>query len=357
MSNSVASGSVAARPALSYPVGRIPAPGEAIEVASGVRWMRMPLPSSLDHINVWAIDDGDGCALVDTGIRSSATMDAWRQLLRSGPAPWRPTRVLVTHMHYDHVGMAGWLVREFSVQLWMTRLEYLYCRVLVSDTGREAPDDATAFYHRAGWGHEAIGGYRVLFGKFGQHIHPLPDSYRRLQDGEEIRIGRHMWRVIVGAGHSPEHACFYCPELRLLISGDQVLPRISSNVSVYPMEPDADPMAQWLDSLDKLQRDVPGDVLVLPAHNECFRGLHARIDALRAGQARAFDRLRRSLREQPRRAIDVFPALFGRGIGQHELSQLVMATGESVACLNHLVRRSEAAYSVDESGVAWYRCA
>jgi len=187
-------------------------------------------------------------------------------------------------------------------------------------------------------------------------IHPLPDSFHRLRDGDELRIGAHLWRVVTGSGHSPEHACLYCPELKVLISGDQVLPRISSNVSVNPTEPDADPMSDWLASLAKLKREVPDDVLVLPSHNECFRGLHARLDALASGQEKALLRLRRSLQER-KRAIDVFGALFARPIGENDVALLGMATGESVACLNHLVRRGEASRELDADGVAWYRIA
>ncbi len=152
--------------------------------------------------------------------------------------------------------MAGWLTRKFDCALWMTRLEYLTCRVLVADTGREPPKDGVAFYRRAGWDEEALEGYRARFGGFGKLTHALPDSFQRLQDGEVLRIGGNAWRVITGNGHSPEHACLYCPALKLLISGDQVLPRISSNVSVFPTEPDADPMGDWLASLDKLQARV-----------------------------------------------------------------------------------------------------
>ena len=226
---------------------------------------------------------------------------------------------------------------------------------MVSDTGREAPPDAIEFYRRAGWSDAAIETYRARFGNFGKHIHALPDSYRRLHDGEELRIGAHTWRVVVGNGHSPEHACLYCPDLKVLISGDQVLPRISSNVSVYPIEPDADPMADWLASLAKLKREVPDDVLVLPSHNECFRGLHARIDALRARPANARSTgCARSLQE-PQRAIDVFGALFARRIDEADVPLLGMATGESLACLNHLMHRGEVVRELDDAGVAWYR--
>jgi glyoxylase-like metal-dependent hydrolase (beta-lactamase superfamily II) len=313
----------------------------------------MPLPYALNHINLWALDDGDGWAIVDTGVRNEETVLVWRELFANSPDRRPLTRVFVTHMHPDHVGMAGWMTRKFGVRLWMTRLEYLTCRVMVSDSGREAPDDAIAFFVRAGWSAPAIETYRARFGNFGKHIHALPDSYRRLHDGEKLVIGSRTWRVIVGSGHSPEHACLYCPELKLLISGDQILPRISSNVSVHPTEPDADPMSDWLASLQKIRREVPDDVLVLPAHNECFRGLHLRIDALARGQEAALDRLRRTLVE-PKRVVDVFGTLFSRSIGEADVPLLGMATGEAIACLNHLMHRGLVTRDVDGDGVAWY---
>lgn len=333
-----------ARAPLDYPFGKtVPEPGRAMEVAPGLLWIRMPLPYALNHINLYAIDDGAaGWAVVDTGTRTEAVAAAWRELFAQSPDGRPISRVFVTHLHPDHVGMAGWLTRKFGVRLWMTRQEYLHCRVMVGDTGREAPDDAIDFYRRAGWDEAAIETYRARFGNFGKHIHPLPDSYRRLQDGQVLRIGAHDWRVIVGNGHSPEHACLHCADLKLLVSGDQVLPRISSNVSVYPLEPDADPLADWLGSLDKLEREVPDDVLVLPSHNEPFRGLHRRIGALRRGQHTALARLRRTLGEGPKRAVDVFPSLFGRPIPMTDVPLLGMATGESLACLNWLAARGEA---------------
>jgi glyoxylase-like metal-dependent hydrolase (beta-lactamase superfamily II) len=342
------------RAPLVYPFDAPPARGDTLEVAPGVLWIRMPLPFRLDHINLWALADDDGWTVVDTGVRNEESIATWRALFARSPDGGPIKRVIVTHMHPDHVGMAGWLTRKFDCRLWMTRLEYLNCRALVADTGREAPADALAFYRRAGWSDAATESYKTRFGDFGKLIYALPDSYRRIHDGELLRIGDHDWRVIVGSGHCPEHACLYCEELKLLISGDQVLPRISSNVSVYPMEPDANPMAEWLASLDKIEREVPDDVLVLPSHNDCFRGLHARIAHLRQGQHAALERLRQQL-QAPCRAVDVFGALFGRPIAETNVPLLGMATGESLACLNHLVARGAARCDLDADGVAWYQ--
>ncbi len=349
---------------LSYPCGGPPAAGSVQEVAPGVLWLRMPLPFSLNHINLWAIADqdeqGPGWAIVDTGVKTPEALAVWRQLIATdGPLAdtkqgARLTRIICTHMHPDHVGMAGWLTRKFQCRLWMTRLEYLTCRTLATDTGREAPDDAIRFYSQVGWPEEALDVYRARFGGFGKYLHALPDSFRRLTDGETITIGANDWRVIVGRGHSPEHACLVSDGLGVLISGDQVLPKISSNVSVFPTEPDADPLGEWLESIAHLRATLGDHLLVLPAHGEPFLGLHARLDRLAAGHDRGLQRLRRSLAESPKRAIDVFGALFARPIdGRGEL--LGMATGESLAHINYLVARGEAMCELGEDGVRRYR--
>src|SRR5690606_8606933 len=210
------------------------------------------------------------------------------------------------------------------------------------------------FYRQAGWDSDALEHYRARFGSFGKMMHALPDSYRRIEDEEYITIGAHRWQVVVGNGHSPEHACLYCADLKILISGDQVLPRISSNVSVFPTEPDADPLGDWIASLGKIKSAVPNDVLVLPAHNEPFYGLHERLDYLLSSQLRALDRLRAAL-QQPKRAMDVFSTLFARKITPEDHHLLGLATGESVAHLNYLTRRGEAVSEIGEDGVAWYR--
>jgi glyoxylase-like metal-dependent hydrolase (beta-lactamase superfamily II) len=348
------------RPTLDYPCGPPPAAGCAREVAPGVMWIRMPMPFALDHINLWAIADADDggrrtWAIVDTGLQTVETAAAWRGLLGDGGtlggAP--VGRVLVTHMHPDHVGMAGWLTRRYDCRLWMTRLEYLTCRVLAADTGREAPDDGIRFYRRAGWSDDELENYRARFGGFGKMIHALPDSVRRLHDGEVLRIGGREWQVVVGQGHSPEHACLHCPQAKLLVSGDQVLPRISSNVSVFPTEPEADPLGEWIASIARLRERVSDDVLVLPAHGEPFRGLHARLDHLAAGHAKSLARLHDALAE-PKRVVDCFGALFARPITA-EPHLLNLATGETIAHLNHLLRRGDAVLDRVEDGVAWYR--
>jgi glyoxylase-like metal-dependent hydrolase (beta-lactamase superfamily II) len=345
------SGATPPTDALNYPLGVAPSEGEAVEVVPGVLWLRMRLPLALNHINLWALEDGEGWTLVDTGMQTEDTVAAWQAVL-AGPMAGRPVkRVICTHMHPDHIGMAGWLTRRFDCSLWISRLEYLTCRTLVADTGREAPPDAIRFYRAAGWDSEALERYKTRFGGFGKMVHALPDSYRRIAAGDEILIGGRSWLVVVGRGHSPEHACLYCPQLRLLISGDQVLPRITSNVSVFPTEPDADPLSDWLESLASVASAVPDEVLVLPSHNDPFHGLHARIQQLIDGHEQALLRLHETLLE-PKTASDVFHLLFRRRIGSEVLA---MATGESIAHLNCLMRRGHVTREIDRSGVMWYR--
>lgn len=336
---------------LVYPHEIPPEPGEAIEVADGVLWLRQPLPFQLDHINVWALRDHDGWTLVDTGVRMKAAMEVWEQAF-AGPLGGAPVkRVICTHMHPDHCGLAGWLVEKFDCRLWMTRLEYITCRMLAADTGKEAPEDGERFYRAIGWSEAQIAGWRARFGGFGKAIHHMPESYRRIEDGQFIEIDGKAWRVVMGNGHSPEHACLFREEGKVMISGDQVLPRISSNVSVWPTEPDADPLTDWLDSLAKLERELPADALVLPSHGLPFLGLHERTRALTRGHERSLERLMRLLKE-PKRAIDTFGSLFARPVGDDMMG---MATGESLAHLNCLKGRGLAYAAPDEHGVLWWR--
>lgn len=261
---------------LTYPFEGHPLPGEAVEVAPGVLWLRQAVPGGVNHVNVWALADDEGWTLVDTGIQTKDTAASWQNAFAGALAGRRVSRVVCTHMHPDHIGMAGWITRRFDCPLWITRLEYVTCRMLTSEAGREAPADAVRFYHAAGWERESIEDYKAHYGALGEGVYALPDSYRRVTDGDELEIGGRIWQAVVGRGHSPEHLCLYCPELAVMISGDQVLPRISSNVSVYPDEPEANPLADWLASIAALSHRVPDAALVLPSHNEPFRGLHAR---------------------------------------------------------------------------------
>ena len=335
---------------LTYPLGRRgPEPGELIEIAPGVGWARLPVPGSLKHINVWVLDDGDGVALVDTGLDIAPSREAWEALF-AGPLLGRPvTRIIVTHFHPDHIGLAGWLTDRFGAALWMTREEWLFARMLTSDIRDAPPAEALAYWRAAGWSQERIETEQAKgWGRFASVVSPVPVSFVRMRDGDAFDIGGRQWRVLVGSGHCPEHACLVDESACVMIAGDQVLPRITSNVSLSLSEPMADPLGDWLTSIEKLKA-LPADLLVLPSHGEPFTGLHARLDALRDGHLGRLDALHEHLRE-PRRAVDCFPILFGRAIDD---SILGLATGEAMAHLRRLEVERRAEREVRD-GTIWF---
>lgn len=337
---------------LIYPFGeRAPGLGEIIEVAPGVRWGRLPLFEPLGHINVWALDDGDGIALVDTGIGTARCRETWDAML-SGPLAGKPvTRIIATHMHPDHVGLAGWLADRFGTQLWMTRTEYLMARLLAADVRDEPPPEAFALWRGAGWPEEVIEAERARgWGRFAKAVDPLPLGHVRVRDGDVLEIGG-RWQVIVGSGHSPEHLCLVDHGRKVMIAGDQVLPRISSNISLSLTEPEGDPLGEWLDSIARFRAVLPDDLLVLPAHGSPFRGLHPRLDALAQGHRKQLDRLAAKLAEAPARAVDCFTSLFARKI---DAGLYGLATGETLAHLRRL-ERTDRAVREERYGVWWWR--
>jgi glyoxylase-like metal-dependent hydrolase (beta-lactamase superfamily II) len=341
-------------PADPVPAARPPAPesGQSLQVASGVHWVRLPLPFAPGHVNTWVLDDGDGWTIVDTGLETEEAVLAWQGLFATTFSAKPVLRVVCTHMHPDHAGLAGWLTRRWGCALWMSAQEYLLCRALLMDVEREPVEDGVQFYRRAGLGERAPGVYRERFGLYRIGFSALPQSYRRVRAGEALPIGGSDWRVLMGAGHSPEHACLWDGQRGLFISGDQVLPRYWSNVAVLPIEPGADPLTDWIESLLRIRRTVPDDVMILPSHGEPFTGLHARIDALVQGHEKRLLALLRAL-SNPKRAADVLEALFPWPIRGD--TSLGMAIGESVAHLTWLVRHGMAVGRCDDDGIEWYQ--
>ncbi|HEX8061770.1 MAG TPA: MBL fold metallo-hydrolase [Allosphingosinicella sp.] len=338
---------------LTYPLGRrTPAQGELVGLADGVGWARLPIPGSLKHINIWVLEDGEGVALVDTGLDIPPCREAWEALF-SGPLAGRAvTRVICTHFHPDHLGLAGWLTERFEVPLWMTRGEWLFGRLLASDVRDAPPKEAVAHWRAAGWDEARIEAEAEKgWGRFASVVSPVPVAFVRIQEGDRIDIGARTWRVLIGSGHCPEHACLIDDDAGLMIAGDQVLPRITSNVSLSVSEPEADPLGEWLVSIEKL-KGLPDSLLVLPSHGEPFIGLHARLDALAFGHRDRLDALHVKLAE-PRRAVDCFGVLFARQIDD---SMLGLATGEALAHLRRLEVEGRALREALD-GVHWYRAA
>lgn len=340
------------RAGLTYPWGdRGPTGGQTMDIAPGIRWARIPMPGSLGHVNTWLLDDGDDVAIVDTGLCLAICSDGWKALMDQDLAGQRASRIICTHMHPDHIGLAGWLAKKYDAPIWMTRGEMLTARFILSDTSETVPDEVIQQWQLAGWTQEQVDVSKSSgWGKFGATVYPLPRGYVRMVDQQILDMGVHQWRVVVGSGHSPEHACLWNEKEGVLVSGDQVLPRISSNVSVSVTEPDADPLGEWLDSIDKLLATVPADVITCPAHGEPFKGLHIRLRALRDEHRMRLYHLAEAIAEKPMRAVDSFAYLFNREItGDH----LNLATGEALAHLKRLELEGRVRPEL-ENGVIWY---
>lgn len=314
-----------------YPFAAI-AEGETLEVADGVHWVRMPLPFGLDHVNLWLLEDGDGWTALDCGYNTAATRAMWTRALDAiagGRGPWR---VICTHFHPDHMGLAGWFAEVHGSRLWATWSEWMQAHVaagrrLTHDFGRWA-----GFFAENGAPAEMVEGFGRFVERHAEPWHRLPGTVRRISDGEEIGIGGRAWRVITGGGHTHEHASLWCAELGILVSGDQILPRISPNVTVWCAEPDGDPLADYLASLARFE-GLPADALVLPSHDHPFRGLHGRIDDLR-GHHEARLEAALSACAEPRTADGAIPFLFSHGV---DPDAYAFAIGESLAHLNRLV--------------------
>lgn len=345
-------GAVEKPAALSFLVDEAPDVGSAYEIAKGVYWVRMGLPmTGLDHINLWVLKDKDSWMVVDTGLATRDSKAIWKKHF-GGFMKGRPvSRVLCTHLHPDHTGLAGWMCEEFGAPLLMTRGEYFLCRLMVADTGQPAPKAGIVFYQKAGLTPEQIELYKMRFGGFGKAVSPLPHNYDRLVDGELGMINGKEWRIVTGAGHSPEHACLWSPELKICMTGDQLLPNISSNVSVWPTEPEANPLEDWISSCHKLKRILPDDTLILPAHGLPFRGAHRRLDKLILHHEKALDRLH-AFCETPRLATEVYSVLFRRKIND---SNRLLAVGESIAHLNCLKKRGRVKRRLNDAGQFVYR--
>jgi glyoxylase-like metal-dependent hydrolase (beta-lactamase superfamily II) len=322
---------------LDYPLGdTLPAIGAVHELVPGLGWLRMPLPFALDHINLWlAQDEIDGVAgwsAVDCGVATDATRDAWEQVFDDGMQGAPLLRVIATHCHPDHIGLSDWLCQRFGAPFWITTGEYGFGRMMSAALPGVDGTAAIPHFQRHGLAGDALlAQMQTRRNYFPSLVPAVPQSYTRMQDGQQIAIGAQHWRVITGFGHSPEHAALYCEALGVLISGDMVLPRISTNVSVFAVEPEGNPLQLYLDSLAKFDA-LPADTLVLPSHGRPFRGLHTRIAQLRAHHVARLAEVVDAC-AVPCSAMDIVPVMFRRELDAH---QLTFALGEALAHLHKL---------------------
>ncbi|MBT9492589.1 MAG: MBL fold metallo-hydrolase [Paucibacter sp.] len=323
---------------LHYPLGdALPAAGGVLEIAPGVRWLRMGLPFALDHINLWLlrdhVDGQDGWAIVDCGVANEGTKANWEQVFASHLDGLPVLRVIVTHFHPDHMGLAAWLTEKWQCRLSISATDYNLARLASGSTVGMGGAAAAAFFASHGLTDEdSLAKIRGRASYYPSMVPAVPSSFRRLMDGLILKIGAHDWVCHTGYGHAPEHISLHCPNLGLLISGDMVLPRISTNVSVVDVEPEADPLTLYLDSLKRMLA-LPADSLVLPSHGKPFIGLHARVDQLQEHHAERLAEVEQACAAKPCHAAELLELMFKRKLDLH---QTTFAMGESVAHLNAL---------------------
>lgn len=318
----------------------LPAPGMTVEVAPGVLWLRMTLPFALDHINLWLLEDTidtpagrvRGWTAIDCGIANAATRVNWEAIFATQLCGLPIVRVLTTHCHPDHIGLADWLCQRWQAPLWMSAGEYAFARLLSAALPGVDGSAAVPHFRRHGLVDASqISKLQARNSYYSDLVPSVPLAYTRLHDQQTIRIGARDWRVITGFGHSPEHVSLYADAASLLISGDMLLPRISTNVSVFAVEPESNPVQQYLDSLQKYV-EVSVDTLVLPSHGKPFRGAHTRIAQLLEHHRARLDEVLQAC-ATPRSAMDILPIMFKRTLDTHQLS---FALGEALAHLHKL---------------------
>ena len=326
--------SAALPPVLDYPVAAAPAPGEVIEIAPRILWLRMPLPFALDHINLWLLADDDGYTLVDCGYGDVATRALWERHFATTLAAQPIRRIIATHCHPDHVGNAAWMSNRFGAPVAMTHAEFLTAHAIAGQHSGYAMEATLDLFGRHGMAAAELDALEKRGNAYRRGVPELPQSFDRLLDGDPRRAGGTCWRVVEGHGHSPEHASLYAAERGALISGDMLLPRISTNISVWAVEPDGDPLARFLDSLS-VYAALPADTLVLPSHGLPFRGIPLRVAQLRAHHEARLGELDDAVSgsDSPLSAADLVPVLFRREL---DPQQRYFAMGEAIAHLNYL---------------------
>lgn len=320
---------------LRYPWNEAPEKGAWIEVTQGVLWLRLPLPMALDHVNVYALDDGaDGWTVIDTGTNDAATRAIWTRFMDEALGGRPVHRVIATHHHPDHLGLAGWFQSAHGAEMAASRTAWLTARMLTLDTQEEVAPENSAFWRAAGMEPQVYASrMKERPWNFSDVVAPIPLGFTRLQEGQSIELGGRTWDIRMGNGHAPEHATLWSRDDGLVIGGDQLLPSISPNVGVYATEPEADPLAEWMEACERLAQHASEDQLVLPGHKLPFTGLPMRMSQLIDNHHGALARLVEVL-AKPHTAVDCFPVLFKRKIGPAEYG---LALAEAMAHLNHLL--------------------
>ncbi len=336
---------------ITYPYKRKPKNNTFKEIAPRVYWLRLGMPFSLDHINLWLIEEDNYWTLVDTGPNTSTSKTAWQEIFSTQLQNKPIKQIICTHSHPDHVGLAGWICENQSAKLLISKGEFEFYHQIFANNKPTSIAQAQTFYQQAGASDDQIKSYFKHIKIFSNLISLMPSSYQQLQHNDGITLGKYQWQVHIGRGHSPEHICLFCEELNLFISGDQLLPTISSNISVWPTQPNANPMADFFLSCQDISKVINNQTLVLPSHGLPFYGGENRLNTLsedaKQDMACLYD-----FCLQPRTVSETFPILFKANIDENNL---MLAFGEALASLNYLCAQGRIIATPDENGIKYYQ--
>jgi len=326
-----------------------------LEIVPGIYWVRLKLSAVVSHVNAYILEDSDGITIVDTGISNFFCKNIWEKILKDEFNGVKVKRLIITHHHPDHLGLLGWFHKHYQTEIWSSRITWLTGRMLTLDYQKIVSKDVLSFWYTAGMPEDLLSRRKIERPfNFRDYVDPIPLGYRRIFDKERIIIGEKYWYVNFGYGHAPEHITMHCPELNIFISGDQILPGISPNLSVYPTEPKANPVGEFIETCEKLLRIIDRDYLVLPGHNLPFWGLKLRIQQLLNHHNSALERVKDYLKHDSKMAVEIFPPLYLREIKEPEFG---LALGEAIGHLNFLWHKGAISREIKEGGKIFYKIA
>lgn len=336
--------------ALRYVHETAPAPGESVEIAPDIIWLRLPLPFVLNHVNCWLLDDGAGWTIVDTGADRPETRAIWEDVIANRLGGKPVTKVVCTHGHPDHIGLAGWLCETLDVRLHMTLAEWLAPQVWRAQGLEPMREEEKRVFRRNGISETALAKMIESRELTPFRNQPLPMRLVRLRDQRTIDMGGRSWTTLVNGGHAEEHASFFAADERILIAGDQILSKISPVVGVFTSQPWGDPLGDYLTSLKRMAT-LPAQTLVLPSHGLPFHGLHTRIAQLEAHHEKRLAALHEFM-DTPQTGVELAKQLFSDAVAR---GQLFMAMAETLAHANHLVERGQAERIETDAAVRYVR--
>jgi glyoxylase-like metal-dependent hydrolase (beta-lactamase superfamily II) len=333
---------------LDYPFQDYPEPGQIVEVAEGIYWLSTPLPFRLRAINAFLIEEKEGWTIVDCGYGAEGARKQWEEVWQNKMKDKPVTRVVVTHFHPDHFGNAGWMQEKWGVRPSMSETEWAFANLAAHNLNTDAIEPRAVFYAKNGLPTQFVEQFRNEVFRYPHGCPSVPDSFTCLKDGEVLTINGRSWKVMVGRGHSPEHVCLYCDELGIMMAGDQILPEISPNVSVWHIEPDANALGDFIGTMNRFRPALRKDTLVLPSHRKPFRGVHDRLDELEHHHHLRLKQIMDVIGPAGMTAGDLLPLIFPSNLDGHQIG---FAMNEALAHLNYLMYEGKLARRTDADGL------